>query len=36
MPKRFLHTSARDLFDLLIVICFGAVVYLLRQHFGAE
>jgi hypothetical protein len=37
IPSRhFFHTSARDLFDLLVVIAFGAVVYLLRWHFGAE
>jgi hypothetical protein len=33
MPRRFFHTSARDLFGLLITIVFGVLVFLLRRHF---
>jgi hypothetical protein len=33
MPKRFLQTSPRDLFGLLIVVAFGAMVYVLRKHY---
>jgi hypothetical protein len=31
--RHFFHTSARDLFGLLITVVFGVLVFLLRQHY---
>jgi hypothetical protein len=35
MPLRFLHTSPRQLFGLLVVVAFGATLFWLRRRFEA-
>jgi hypothetical protein len=36
MPLRFLHTSPRQLFGLLVVVAFWATLYWLRRRFESE
>jgi hypothetical protein len=34
MPRRFLYTSARDWFALVVTLIFTALVWFLRLHYA--